>query len=105
MDSPSHAVPLYLRIGDGPEYRVGHVEMKPRQIPALLRSIAAELERLAGSPAGPAENEDPVTEPAERRDEQPRPAPTTENQADESGERAQQRAPRDRQAPPPRRNR
>jgi hypothetical protein len=103
VDAPSHAVPLYLRIGDGPEYRVGHVQMHPRQIPALLRSIAAELERLGGAPA---ENEEHVTEPAERRDEQPRPTPTTDHQADQpGGERAQHAAPRNRQAPPPGRNR
>ncbi|MEU0531988.1 hypothetical protein [Amycolatopsis tolypomycina] len=48
-----------------------------------------------------------MPDPAERRAEQPRPAPTTEPEpADEpGGERAQQHAPRDRQAPPPRRNR
>ncbi len=40
----SGPLPLYLRVGDGPEHKVGHIEAVPEELPGVLRSVAAQLE-------------------------------------------------------------
>jgi hypothetical protein len=103
---PRRWLPLYLRVGTGDEHLVAHITASPTELPGLLRAVAAEIERRADPSGRPAESENPVPDP-QRRDEQPaQPEPTTDHQAEQTGsERAQQAAPRNRQAPPPGRNR
>lgn len=44
----SGPIPLYMRVGNGSEHKVGHIDGLPAELPQVLRKVADECEKHSG---------------------------------------------------------
>ncbi len=42
----SELIPIFVRVGDGPDHRIGYLESVPPELPGVLRAVSTQLARL-----------------------------------------------------------